>query len=147
MHSIPFRTQHCSKCIPKLIQNGSWGSQNGVIGGQNGSDGAKWTLGAPRCAQREVKVRQDGPKRNPKEPLGTQDDPKGSPMGAQSEPKRFTRGERGCPRAPKLEKVDCSKSLKTIGFYGKNEHLEVNFGPCWLMLGHLGSMLVHFGSS
>ena len=101
-----------AKIDPKWLM----GPQNEVIGGQNASDGAKWTLGAPRCAQREVKVRQDGPKRKPQgapgDPKRAQDDPKGSPRGAQSEPKRFTRGEGGCPRAPKHETVDCLKSLK-----------------------------------
>ena len=137
--------------MPKLIQNGSWGPQNGVIGGQNASDGAKWILGAPRCAQREVKVRQDGPKRSPKEPLGTPRGPRMTPKGAQWEPKVSPRGSQGA----KVDAQECQNTKKVIvqnhkknnGFYTKNEDLEVNFGPCWLMLGHLGSMLVHFGSS
>ena len=111
------------KRYAKIDPKWPMGSQNGVIGGQNASDGAKWTLGLPRCAQREVKVRQDGPKRGPKEPLGTprgaqraQAEPKGSPREAQSEPKRFKRGESGCPRRSKNEKVDFSKSLTTQWF-------------------------------
>ena len=101
------------KCIPKLIQNGPWGSQNGIIGGQNVPDGAKWILGAPRCAQKEVKVRQDGPKRGPKEPLksprGVQGSlrwPRMSPKGADGpkrgpkEPLEIPRGVQGSPRWP-----------------------------------------------
>ena len=106
MHSTPFRTQNYSKCIPKLIQNSSWEPQNGVIGGQNASDGAKWTLGAPRCAQREVKVRQDGPKRSPKEPLGTPRGPRMTPKGAQGEPKVSPRGSQGA-------KVDAQERQNT----------------------------------
>ena len=102
MHSIPFRTQNCSKCIPKLIQNGPWGPQHGVIGDQNASDGAKWTLGAPRCAQREVRVRQDGPKRSPKGPLG--------PKGAQEEPKVSPRGSEGA----KVEAQERQNTKKLI---------------------------------
>ena len=151
MHSIPFRTQNCSKCMPKLIQNWSWGPQNGVIGGQNASDGAKWTLGAPRCAQREVKVRQDGPKRSPKEPLGTPRGPRMTPKGAQGEPKVSPRGSQGAKvdaqERQNTKKLIVQNHKKTTGVYSKNEDLEVTFGPCWLMLGHLGSMLVHFGSS
>ena len=59
------------------------------------SDGAKWTLGAPRCAQREVRVRQDGPKRSPKEPLGTPRGRRMTPKGAQGEPKVSPRGSQG----------------------------------------------------
>ena len=101
----------------------------------------------PMGGQGTPRWSQEKPQGAPGDPKGAQDDPKGSPRGAQSEPKRFTRGEGGCPRAPKHEKVDCSKSLKTFGSYSRNEDLEINLGPCWLMLGHLGSMLVHFGSS
>ena len=137
--------------MPKLIQNGSWGPQNGVIGGQNASDGAKWTLGAPRCAQREVKVRQDGPKRSPKEPLGTPRGPRMTPKGAQGEPKVSPRGSQGAKvdaqERQNTKKLIVQNQQKTIGFDCKTEDLEVNFGPCWLMLGHLGSMLVHLGSS
>ena len=57
--------------------------------------------GAPRCAQREVKVRQDGPKRGP-EPLGTPRGAQGSPRvprltpkGTQGEPKVNPRGSKG----------------------------------------------------
>ena len=81
--------------MPKLTQNYPWGRQNGVIGGQHASDGAKWTLGAPRCAQREVRVRQDGPKRSPKGPLGTPRGPRMTPKGAQGEPKVSPRGSEG----------------------------------------------------
>ena len=80
------------KMFPKLIQNGPWGRQDEAIGGQNAPDGTKWTLGAPRCAQREVKVRQDGSKIGPKELLGT---PRGSPKGAQGKPKVTPRGSKG----------------------------------------------------
>ena len=69
--------------MPKLIQNSSRGPLNGIIGGQNASDGAKWTLGAPRCAQREVKVRQDGCKKAPRSPWGPPEEPLGPPEGPQ----------------------------------------------------------------
>ena len=124
MHSIPFRTQNFSKCMPKLIQNGSWGPQDGVIGGQNAPDGTKWTHGAPRCAQREVRVRQDGPKRSPKGPLGTPRGPRMTPKGAQGEPKVSPRGSQGAKvdaqEHQNTKKVDCSKSLKNHLFLYQN---------------------------
>ena len=126
MHSIPFWTQNCLKCMPKLFQNSPWGPQNGVIGAQSAPDGGTWTLGAPMCAQREVKTArwsQERPQgapgdlqRGPREPKRSQDEPKGSPRGAQSERKRFKRGEGGCQRGPKHDKHDCSKSLKNHWF-------------------------------
>ena len=79
----------------------------------------RWSQVDPRGAQVRPKGGQSSPRWSqerfqgvPGDPKRAQDDPKGSPRGAQSEPKRFTRGEGGCPRVPKHEKVDCSKSLK-----------------------------------
>ena len=84
------------------IQSGPWGRHYGAIGGQNASDGAKWTLGVPRCAQREVKARQDGPKRGSKVLLGTPRKAQGSrrtprmiPDEAQGKPKVSPRGSKG----------------------------------------------------
>ena len=122
---------------PQLVQmyakiNPKWsmGTSRWTIGGQNVPDGAKWTLGAPRCAQREVKVRQDGPKRGPKELLGTprgaQGSPRGprmSPKGAQGKPKVSPRGSKGAKvdaqEGQNMNKNDCSKSLKTLSFTSK----------------------------
>ena len=99
--------------MAKLIQDGSWGTQNGIIGGQNASDGAKWTLGAPRCAQREVKVRQDGPKRSPKEPLGTPKGAQGSPRGPRMSPKGAQGKPKVSPRGSQGAKVDAQERQNT----------------------------------
>ena len=130
--------------MPKLIQHGPWGSQNGVIGGQNAPDGAKRTLGAPRCAQREVKVRQDGPKRPPKEilgaPRGAQGSPRGprmSPKGAQGKPKVSPRDSKGAmvdaQEGQNMKGLIVNNHLKTKCFYSKNEskmvHGDVNIEP------------------
>ena len=64
--------------------------------------GAKWTLGAPRCAQREVKVRQDGRKRGPKEPLGTPRRAPGDPQRGLREPKRALDDLKGTQWEPKV---------------------------------------------
>ena len=45
------------------------------------SDGAKWTLGAPRCAQREVKVRKMVPREAPRSSCGPPDGPEGAQEG------------------------------------------------------------------
>ena len=103
-----------SKIMPELFQNGPWVGQNGSIGSQNAQYGAKWTLGAPRCAQREVKVRQDGRKRGPKEPLGN---PRGAPGQSQRgprEPKRALDEPKGTQGEPK---VNQELSLGTILAY------------------------------
>ena len=74
-----------------------------------------------------------------------------TPKGAQGEPKVSPRGSEGvkvdAQERQNTKKLIVQNHQKTTGFYSKNEDLEVTFGPCWLMLGHLGSMLVHFGSS
>ncbi len=102
MHPIPFRTQNCSKCMI----NWSKMAHGNLKMGQNGSDGAKWTLGALRCAQREVKVRQDGHKKSPKEPLGTPRGPRMTPKGPQGEPKVRPTGSQGA-------KVDAQERQNT----------------------------------
>ena len=98
--------------MPKWIQNGPWGRQDEAIGGQNPPDGAKWTLGAPMCAQGEVKVRQDGPKRGPKEPLGT-------PRGAQGSPRRPNMSPKGAQGKPKVSPRG-SKGAKVDAQGGQN---------------------------
>ena len=103
--------------MPKLIQNGPWRRQDEAIGGQNAPDGAKWTLGAPRCTQREVKVRQDNPKRGFKEllgiPKGAQGSPRGIKMslkGAEGDPKVSTRDSKGA----KVDAQDAQNEQKLI---------------------------------
>ena len=76
----------------------------------NAQDGAKWTLGAPRCAQREVKVRQGGPKRGPKEPLGSPRWPQGSPRGPRMSPKGAQGEPKVSPRGSKGSKVDAQEN-------------------------------------
>ena len=99
--------------MPKLTQHAPWGPQNGIIGDQNASDGAKWTLGAPRCAQREVKVRQDGPKRGPKEPLGTPRGAQGSPRGPRMSPKEAQGEPKVSPRGSEGAKVNAQEGQNT----------------------------------
>jgi hypothetical protein len=74
-----------------------------------------------------------------------------TPKRAQGEPKVSPRRSEGAKvdaeERQNMKKVIVQNHSKTTGFHSKNKDLEVTFGPCWLMLGHLGSMLVHFGSS
>ena len=113
--------------------------------GPSGRPGApkgrsKYAKMVPRVAQGAP----GDPQRGPREPKGTQDEPKGSPREAQSEPKRFKKGEGGCPRGPKHEQIDCSKSFKNMSFYtGKMKFLRSILGSEGFML----AMLVHFGST
>ena len=106
--------------MAKLIQNGAWGPQNGVIGVQNAPGGATWTLGAPRCANREVKVPQDGPKRGPKEPLGTPRGAQGSPRGPRMSPKGAQGKPKVSPRGSKGAKVDAQEGQNTTKMIVQN---------------------------
>ncbi len=125
-------------------QNGSWGTSKWS---DWWSKCFRWSQVYPRGAQVRPKGGQGTPRWSQEKPQGApgdpkraQDDPKGSPRGAQSEPKRFTRGEGGCPRAPKHEKVNCSKSLSNRQIVYQQ---CIPDGQFCAMLAHVVSSWVH----
>ena len=138
--SDPQLFKMCAKIDPKwLMGTSNWSHWR--------SKWFRWSQVDPRGAQVRPKGGQGTPRWSQEkphgDPKGAQDDPKGSPRGAQSEPKRFTKGEGGCPRAPKHENVDGAKSLKNHLFLPQKWRSWSTF---WAMLAHVGSSWVHVGA-